>query len=247
MSRAVGFVALGGLVAAAACGPIVPREADIVRIGSTDFTVIPIVHGTFALAHAGQIVLVDPIGRTAHAGQLFRRAIDYGTLSPMLILVTDEHTDHFDVDAIVRLMADGARVITPPALSSSVPASFGLANGESTMVGEISVEAVPMYDLDGVHHAKGRGNGYVIDWDGARIYVAGDTACTPEMRALEDIDIAFLPMNVPYTMPPAEAAECAKAFGPSVVFPYHYRGQEPADLRYAVQGTAIDVRVRDWY
>jgi len=241
------LAALGGLVATSGCAPIVPKEADVVRVGTAEFSVIPIVHGTFALAHQGELVLVDPIGRTAHDGQLFRRTIDYGTLTPMLILVTDEHTDHFDADVLVRLLEDGARVITPSGLSASVPTSLGLANGESTTVGNISVEAVPMYNLDGVYHAKGRGNGYVITWDGARIYVAGDTACTPEITALEDIDIAFLPMNPPYTMPTAEAAECARAFGPDVLYPYHYRGQEPTDLRYAVQGTAIDVRVRDWY
>lgn len=232
---------VGVLVAMSGCAPIVPKEADVVRVGAAEFSVIPIVHGTFALAHEGELILVDPVGR------LFRRAIDYGTLSPMLILVTDEHTDHFDADAIVRLLEDGVRVVTPSGLSASVPTSLGLANGESTTVGGLSVEAVPMYNLDGGYHTKGRGNGYVITWDGARIYVAGDTACTPEMKALEDIDVAFLPMNPPYTMTPAEAAECARTFGPAVLYPYHYRGQEPTDLRYAVQGTAIDVRVRDWY
>jgi L-ascorbate metabolism protein UlaG (beta-lactamase superfamily) len=239
--RSVGVVVLAGLVATSGCAPIVPKEADIVRVGSEEFSVIPIAHGTFALGHEGELVLVDPVGR------LFRRTIGYGTLSPMLVLVTDEHTDHFDVNVLVRLIQDGARVVVPTGLAAYVPASTRLANGESTLVDDISVEAVPMYNHDGVYHAKGRGNGYVITWDGARIYVAGDTACTPEMRALEDIDIAFLPMNPPYTMPPAEAAECARAFTPAVLYPYHYRGQEPTDLRYAVQGTAIDVRVRDWY
>jgi L-ascorbate metabolism protein UlaG (beta-lactamase superfamily) len=232
-------VVLSGLVAG--CAPIVPKDADVVRVDGEEFSVIPIVHGTFALGHDGELVLVDPVGR------LFRRSIDYGDLSPELVLVTDGHTDHFDVDVLVRLVQGGARIVVPPVLSGSVPASTRLANGETTLVNDISVEAVPMYNHDGVYHAKGRGNGYVITWDGARIYVAGDTDCTPEMRALEDIDIAFLPMNPPYTMPPAEAAECARAFRPAVLYPYHYRGQEPTDLRYAVQGTAIDVRVRDWY
>jgi len=241
------LLVLGALAAAGGCGPVVPKEADLVTVDSADFRVIPIVHGTFALAHDGELVLIDPIGRTAHDGQLLRRSIDYDALSPTLILVTDEHADHFDADAIVRLLADGAQVVAPAALATSIPQSVGLSNGESIEVGEVVVEAVPMYNLDGVYHAKGRGNGYVITWDGARIYVAGDTDCTPEMRALGDIDIAFLPMNPPHTMTPAEAAECAKAFDPSVVYPYHYRGQEPTDLRYAVQGTAIDVRVRDWY
>jgi L-ascorbate metabolism protein UlaG (beta-lactamase superfamily) len=96
-------------------------------------------------------------------------------------------------------------------------------------------------------HDQGRGNGYIITLAGKRLYFAGDTECTPEMKALTNIDVAFLPMNLPYTMTPAEAADCARAFKPKVVYPYHYQGQDPKAFAEALTGTGIDVRVRDWY
>ena len=96
-------------------------------------------------------------------------------------------------------------------------------------------------------HPQGRGNGYVVTIGGRRLYVAGDTECTPEMKALRNIDVAFLPMNLPYTMTPAEAADCARAFKPSIVYPYHYRGQNPGEFVAALKGSGIEVRVREWY
>ncbi len=96
-------------------------------------------------------------------------------------------------------------------------------------------------------HDKGRGNGYVVTLGGVRIYISGDTECTPEMKALKDIDVAFIAMNLPYTATPLEAAECAKAFKPKVVYPYHYKGQDPKQFDAAVAGTGIEVRIRDWY
>ena len=96
-------------------------------------------------------------------------------------------------------------------------------------------------------HTKGRGNGYVITIGGKRLYFAGDTECTPEMKALKNIDVAFLPMNLPYTMPPSEAADCAKAFQPKIVYPYHFQGQKVEDFQAALKGSGIDVRVLNWY
>src|SRR6185369_10450089 len=96
-------------------------------------------------------------------------------------------------------------------------------------------------------HDKGRGDGYVLTLGGKRIYIAGDTECTTEMKNLKDIDVAFVPMNLPYTMPPPEAAACVKAFHPKIVYPYHYRGQDPATFAAALKDTGIDVRLRDWY
>ena len=94
---------------------------------------------------------------------------------------------------------------------------------------------------------KGRGNGYVLTVGGKRLYVAGDTSCTPEMLALKNIDVAFLPMNVPYTMSPSEAAECARAFKPRIVYPYHYFESDPKVFESAVKDIGIEVRLRDWY
>jgi L-ascorbate metabolism protein UlaG (beta-lactamase superfamily) len=105
-----------------------------------------------------------------------------------------------------------------------------------------------MYNANGAsYHTKGRGNGYIITIGGKRLYVAGDTSCTPEMRALERIDVAFVPMNLPFTMSPAEAAGCVKAFKPRVVFPYHYSGSDPQEFASAMRDSGIEVRVRNWY
>ena len=96
-------------------------------------------------------------------------------------------------------------------------------------------------------HSKGRGNGYVVTLGGKRLYVAGDTACTAEMRALQTIDVAFLPMNLPYTMTPSDAAICALAFKPSIAYAYHYRGQDVNRFAATLARTGIEVRLRDWY
>jgi len=133
-----------------------------------------------------------------------------------------------------------------------------MANGDSQAVNlqgtTIGIEAVPMYNLTRgpsagqFYHDKGRGNGYVLTFGGKRVYIAGDTECIPEMKALKNIDIAFLPMNLPYTMTPQEAAECTKAFRPKVVYPYHYMGQDPQAFADALKGEkGIEVRLRNWY
>ena len=108
-----------------------------------------------------------------------------------------------------------------------------MANGETKTVGEFKIEAIPMYNLkpaaDGtIYHEKGRGNGYIVTYGGKRFYFAGDTEGIPEMRALKNIDVAFIPMNLPYTMTPQDAADAVRAFHPAVVYPYHYRGQDTA-------------------
>ncbi len=133
-----------------------------------------------------------------------------------------------------------------------------MANGETKTVGGVSIQAVPMYNLvrgpqpRQKFHTKGRGNGYVVTL-GKRIYIAGDTEATPEMKALRKIDVAFLPMNLPYTMTPQEAAQGARAFRPRIVFPYHYRypfnkaNTNPQQFRDALRGTRIQVRLLNWY
>jgi L-ascorbate metabolism protein UlaG (beta-lactamase superfamily) len=123
-----------------------------------------------------------------------------------------------------------------------------MANGDKKDVRGVQIEAVPMYNVHGeTYHAKGRGNGYIVTIAGKRLYIAGDTACTAEMRALQRIDVAFIPMNLPYTMSPAEAAGCVKSFRPGIVFPYHYSGSNPQEFVSAMQGSGIDVRLRNWY
>ena len=117
----------------------------------------------------------------------------------------------------------------------------------------LNIEAVAMYNVTRgpaagkLFHDKGRGNGYVVTLGGKRVYFAGDTECTPEMKALKNIDVAFLPMNLPYTMPPSEAAECVKAFKPKIAIPYHYMGQNTEEFKAALAGSGTEVRLLDFY
>ncbi len=124
-----------------------------------------------------------------------------------------------------------------------------VANFETKVVNGVQIDGVPMYNTVGqqMFHPKGHGNGYLVTLGGKRIYIAGDTACTPEMRALKDVEVAFLPMNLPYTMTPSDAAICAVAFKPKVAYAYHYRGQDTNRFATILAGTGIEVRLRDWY
>jgi L-ascorbate metabolism protein UlaG (beta-lactamase superfamily) len=179
-----------------------------------------------------------------------------GLPSPTLILVTDIHTDHLDPRAIAALKSRGTRLVVPTAARSrllDVQGAELMANGQTKVIGDATIETVPMYNLQPdresgtFFHPKGRGNGYILTIGGKRLYVAGDTACTPEMMALKNIDVAFLPMNLPYTMAPSEAAECAKGFKPKMVYPYHYFGSDPRLFESALKDSGIEVRLRDWY
>lgn len=176
--------------------------------------------------------------------------------SPTLILVTDIHTDHLDPRAIAALRSPATRLVVPTAARLrllDVQGAELMANGETRVIGDVTIEAVPMYnprpdrEFGAIFHTRGRGNGYILTVAGKRLYVAGDTACTPEMMGLTNIDVAFLPMNLPYTMSPVEAAECARAFRPAIVYPYHYFESDPGLFEEALKGSGIEVRLRDWY
>jgi amino acid transporter/L-ascorbate metabolism protein UlaG (beta-lactamase superfamily) len=176
-----------------------------------------------------------------------------GLAAPTIILVTDEHDDHLDPKAIDALRTPATIVVGPAVVAARVPGTIVMANGETRTIGGVGIEAVPMYNLapepgfTEVFHSKGRGNGYVLILAGKRIYLAGDTACTAEVKALRRIDVAFLPMNLPFTMSAADAAACARAFAPGIVYPYHSSGTDVAAFARVLDGTGIEVRVRDWY
>jgi L-ascorbate metabolism protein UlaG (beta-lactamase superfamily) len=208
-----------------------------------DIRITPITHASFQLEYGGKVIHVDP---TSPGDYSAAKQAD-------LVLVTDIHQDHLDPAAIARVRKTGAPVVAPAAAAEKIESPTVIANGESKTVAGVAVEAVPMYNLQRgpaagqLFHTKGRGNGYVLTLGSKRVYVAGDTECTPEMRALKNIDIAFIPMNLPYTMPPAEAAECVRAFKPKVVYPYHYRGQNPEEFKAALKGEPVEVRLLEWY
>ena len=213
-------------------------------------TVVPIEHATLALLWNEKTIYVDPVGGATPFREL---------PPPDIIVVTDIHGDHMDGATIRAVAVEGTALVVPAAVSQAL-ASGGigkateviLANGETKEVEGIPILAVPMYNLtpDRLrYHAKGRGNGYVIDLGGARVYISGDTEDIPEMRALTGISAAFLCMNLPFTMTPAQAASAVLEFRPEIVYPYHYSGQRPEDFQALVEAGSkeIEVRIRDWY
>jgi L-ascorbate metabolism protein UlaG (beta-lactamase superfamily) len=221
--------------------PSVTPAQTSVREG--DITITPITHASFQIEYGGKVIHVDP---TSPGDYSKSKQAD-------LVLITDIHPDHLDPAAIARVRKQGSPVVAPQAAAEKIENATVMSNGETKSVAGISVEAVPMYNLQRgpsagqLFHTKGRGNGYILTLGGKRLYIAGDTECTPEMRALKNIDIAFIPMNLPYTMPPSEAAECVKAFTPKVVYPYHYRGQNPEEFKAALKDVPVEVRLLDWY
>jgi L-ascorbate metabolism protein UlaG (beta-lactamase superfamily) len=220
---------------------------DIPAAGGTiRFT--PIKHASFQIFYNNRVIQVDPISTNDNRNAAMAD----------LVLVTDIHGDHMDAKAINQFRKPAARVIAPAAVAKALGESVRdvtvLGNGQIRTDNDISIEAVPMYNLvrgpaaGQLFHDKGRGNGYVITIGGKRLYIAGDTECIPEMKALKDIDVAFVPMNLPYTMTPAEAAACVKAFRPKVVYPYHYNQASNAqEFAAALKGSGIEVRLADWY
>ena len=158
-----------------------------------------------------------------------------------------------DPKAIAAIRNDDTQIVAPAAVAKTVTDADVLGNGEKMQLHGVSIEAIPMYNLKRgpepgkLFHDKGRGNGYVLTMGGKRIYFSGDTEGVEEMRALRDIDVAFVCMNLPYTMPPDEAADAVKTFKPKVVYPYHYRGSDLTVFAAGLEGQGIEVRLREWY
>jgi L-ascorbate metabolism protein UlaG (beta-lactamase superfamily) len=172
----------------------------------------------------GQVIYTDPVnGAEEFIGQP----------APTIILVTDVHGDHMNADTLSAFAKNNPMIVAPQAVADQLPEALAksvvvLKNGEKTTQKGIEIEAIPMYNIPESpesFHPKGRGNGYVVSAEGKRIYISGDTSATPEMKALQNIDIAFVTMNLPYTMAVEEAADAVLAFKPKVVYPYHYRSQ----------------------
>ncbi|TMU56303.1 MBL fold metallo-hydrolase [Flagellimonas algicola] len=191
---------------------------------SNEIKITPIEHATAVLEWNEITIYIDPVGGAqAFANQKL----------PDLILVTDIHGDHFSLETIQELDTHKAKIMVPQAVADKMPQEFTpqidvLHNGDSKERYGITVEAVPMYNLRKEalkFHTKGRGNGYVLDIDGQRLYFSGDTEDIPEMRALKNIDKAFVCMNLPYTMNVYSAADAVLEFQPKEIYPYHYRGR----------------------
>ena len=215
---------------------------DTVQTSAGDLTISFIGHGTLMFRHGGKVIHVDPVGREG----------DYSVLPDAdLILVTHEHGDHLDVDAIAEILTENTSIVVSKSCEGRLEGAVVLENGEETTAAGFHVEAVPAYNV--VHmrsegqpyHPKGSGNGYIITFGDTRVYVAGDTEGTPEMMALDGIDIAFLPMNLPYTMTPEMVAEAARSFKPEVLYPYHYGETDTALIIELLKDSpTIEVRIR---
>jgi L-ascorbate metabolism protein UlaG (beta-lactamase superfamily) len=230
------------LVCTLAVSAFAARSVEEFKTSAGALKITTVMHAGFTIEAGGQVVVVDPAQGNWD-----------GIPAADLILITDIHGDHLAPALIAKVKKSGTTIIAPAAVAKTVTEAVVLSNGESKTIGAWKIEAVPMYNLkrgpsEGkLFHDKGRGNGYIVTYGGLRIYIAGDTEGIPEMRALKNIDVAFIPMNLPYTMPPEEAAEAVKAFHPKVVYPYHYMGSDLKVFQTALNGTGIDVRIRNWY
>jgi L-ascorbate metabolism protein UlaG (beta-lactamase superfamily) len=224
------FVVLPLLITA--CGASAPNadtdaakaEQDTATSATASVNVIPVQHATMVLEYDGRTVFVDPaMGADLSAYP-----------APDLVPITDIHPDHLDTALLRGLDLSKAALVAPKAVAELLPADMArrtsvLNNGDSALVQGFRVEAVPMYNMpdpNDPRHPKGRGNGYVVTFGKERVYISGDTEDIPEMRALKNIDMAFVCMNLPYTMTVDQAASGVLAFHPKIVYPYHYRGTE---------------------
>ena len=238
MRLLAGILLVGALALAQPKRPVQEFEtaAGVVKI-------TPIQHASLMIEAGGQVVQLDPV-----------TGGNYDGLPPAdLILITDIHGDHMDPKILPQLSKSGTVILAPAAVAETVNNATVIRNGETKRVGPFTIEAIPMYNIKRgpspgkLFHDKGRGNGYVITYGGKRFYFSGDTEGIPEMRSLRNIDVAFVCMNLPYTMPPDEAADAVRAFHPKIVYPYHYRGSDLNVFKNALAGTGIDVRILDWY
>ncbi|MGH2399013.1 MAG: MBL fold metallo-hydrolase [bacterium] len=218
-------------------------------------------HASVQIEQGAKVVIVDPVSGQADLSKAKRAD---------LILVTDIHPDHFDPAAIAKLRKPGAPVVVPPAVADlkTVPDPVVMRNremrtNEQALAG-VSVISVPAYNLQRgpapgqVFHPRDRGQGYLVAFTSSlaamrggkagSVYVAGDTECVPAMAQwVKNADVALMPMNLPYTMTPAEAAECVKQFKPKIAIPYHHMGQKPEEFAQALKGQPIEVRLLNWY
>lgn len=217
-------------------------ETDTFTTSAGELEITFVGHGTLMFTLGKTVLHVDPVSREA----------DYATMPKAdVVLITHGHGDHLDPAAIRAVQREGTEIILPERCAAEVSGGTVMANGDVRTAAGLKVEAVPAYNL--LHkrpsgepfHPRGEGNGYVVGFGDIRVYIAGDTENVPEMKALRNIDIAFLPMNLPYTMTPEMVADAAKAFRPKILYPYHFGQTDPDELvKLLADEEDIEVRVR---
>ncbi len=215
-------------------------EKDLFSTQKGELGITMIGHGTLMIEADGQVIHIDPVSREA----------DYTKLPKAdLILITHEHGDHLDKAALAILKKEKTTIFTSPSCPE-VEGAEVMKNGDQQVFGNFSIEAVPAYNVvnkrpDGTpFHPKGNGNGYVIRFGGKSFYIAGDTENIPEMANLKNIDVAFLPMNLPYTMTPEMVAQAWKSFRPAILYPYHFGDTDTSKLVGLLKDEKVDVRIR---
>lgn len=226
------------------------HSSDVFNTKAGDITVHPVSHASFVMETPMGTIYVDAVGDVAAYADFPR---------PDLVLITHEHGDHLNVDTLKGLVGDDTKLITNGNVFDKLPSDMQakatkIANGEETTFKTLGVSAIPAHNITKERmnfHPVGRDNGYVLSFDGFRVYISGDTEDVPEMRALKDIDLAFLCMNLPFTMDAKAAASAVAEFKPKFVYPYHYRGrdggtQDPAEFAKMV-GDAAGIKMGSWY
>jgi L-ascorbate metabolism protein UlaG (beta-lactamase superfamily) len=217
-------------------------ETDNITTSSGDLMITFIGHGTLIFTFNGKVIHVDPYGELA----------DYSILPKAdIILITHEHSDHFDLAVIKMLRTNKTELVFTETCAKKISGGMVMKNGEVQTIQGIKIEAVPAYNI--VHksdngqpfHPQGVGNGYILTFGDKRVYVAGDTENIPEMKTLQWIDVAFLPMNLPYTMTPEMVADAAKVLKPKILYPYHYGDTDTSQLLEILKDVReIEVRIR---
>jgi len=215
-------------------------EKDTFKTSKGNLVITFIGHGTLMIEAGKQVIHIDPVSQQT----------DYSILPKGdIILVTHEHGDHLDKKALTLITQPQTKTVVSQSCKGLIDNAQVMLNGEEITAGDVKVEAVPAYNIvnkrNGIaYHPKGNGNGYVITYGGKRIYIGGDTENIPEMADLKNIDIAFLPMNLPYTMTPQLVADAAKSFMPGILYPYHFGDTDPRLLVGFLNDTPIKVRIR---
>ena len=226
---------------------------DTYQTATGPLVIVPIHHATFIMEWNGEAIFCDPVG----GGERFA-----GLPDPTLVVLTHHHGDHLDADTLRAVLGEHTKIIAPKIVLDQLPAELAarttlMANGDKTRWHEIGIEAIAMYNTTPErqkYHEKHVGNGYLFDFAGTRVYLASDTEPTPEMDGLGEIDIAFFPMNLPYTMTPDQVVACIKKTAPRFAYPFHYRfpfdqpGFEPSDVtKLLPEGSGTEIVERDWY
>jgi len=217
-------------------------ETDNITTSNGDLKITFIGHGTLIFTFNGKVIHIDPYGKLT----------DYSILPKAdIILITHEHSDHFDLAVIKMLRTNKTELVFTETCAQKISGGMVMKNGEMQTIQGIKIEAVPAYNI--VHkrdngqsfHPQGVGNGYILTFGDKRIYVAGDTENIPEMKNLQGIDVAFLPMNLPYTMTSEMVADAAKVFKPKILYPYHYGDTDTSQILEILKNVReIEVRIR---